>query len=247
MKERTRSPRLPKLKSVGHKGAGSLVPGNTRESFEAALALGIDMIEFDVLRLADGRLVLAHDAADAATRTPLALEEGLDLFAGESYAAVELDVDLKRPGYERDVVEALRGRGMIGRSLVSSTYRESLDLVGELEPELRRGWSLPRAERDYTTTALFKLPARGFLLAMRAWLPGAAARALAERRCEAVMAHHGLVGPRLVAAVHAEGGLLYAWTVDDQDRIETLAALGLDGVITNRPELLRSSPPAAAG
>ena len=99
--------RVPALKRVGHKGADHVAPGNTRESFEAALEHGVDMIEFDVLRLRDGRLVLAHDYEDAAKRTPLTLDEGLDLFAGEAYAGVELDVDLKLPGYEREVVEGL--------------------------------------------------------------------------------------------------------------------------------------------
>ena len=86
---------------MGHKGAAHVAPGNTIESFEAALEHGVDMIEFDVLRTRDGRLVLAHDAADATGREPLSLEQGLDHFAGEAYAGVELDVDLKLPGYER--------------------------------------------------------------------------------------------------------------------------------------------------
>src|SRR4051812_41584861 len=73
-------PGVPAMKRVGHKGADLVEPGNTRESFEAALAHGVDMIEFDVLRLADGRLVLAHDYADAANRDPMTLAEGLDLF-----------------------------------------------------------------------------------------------------------------------------------------------------------------------
>ena len=104
------------MKRVGHKGADLVEPGNTRESFEAALEHGVDMIEFDVLRLEDGRLVLAHDYADAARRDPITLDEGLDLFAGEAYADVELDVDLKRRGYEREVAEGLLERGLGERS-----------------------------------------------------------------------------------------------------------------------------------
>src|SRR5207247_10116431 len=107
------------------------------------------MIEFDVLRVRGGRLVLAHDYEDAAKREPVPLEEGLDHFAGEAYADVELDVDMKLPGYERAVVEGLLARGLGDRAIVSSTSLESLDLVGELAPGLRRGWSVPRARRDY--------------------------------------------------------------------------------------------------
>jgi glycerophosphoryl diester phosphodiesterase len=83
-----RADHLPPLKRVGHKGADRVEPGNTRESFEAALGHGVDMIEFDVLRLDDGRLVLAHDYEDAAGREPMTFAEGLDLFATEAYEGV---------------------------------------------------------------------------------------------------------------------------------------------------------------
>src|SRR5437763_4588314 len=141
---------MPELKRVGHKGADLIAPGNTLESFGAALDCGVDMIEFDVLRLRDGRLVLAHDYGDAAKREPLTLEEGLDHFAGDAYADVELDVDMKLPGYEREVVEGLLARGLAERSIVSTMYLDSLVRVGELGPTLRRGWSVPRVRRDYT-------------------------------------------------------------------------------------------------
>src|SRR5439155_23546917 len=142
-------PGLPAVKRVGHKGADHVAPGNTVASFEAALEHGVDMIEFDVLRTRDGRLVLAHDWEDADERECLTLEEGLDHFAGEAYADVELDVDLKLPGYEREVVEGLAERGLLDRSIVSTTYRESLPVLGELSPGLRRGRAVPRATRGY--------------------------------------------------------------------------------------------------
>jgi glycerophosphoryl diester phosphodiesterase len=224
------------VKRIGHKGADHVVPGNTAESFEAALEHGVDMIEFDVLRLRDGRLVLAHDYEDAAEREPLTLEEGLDHFAGEAYAEVELDVDLKLPGYEREVVDGLLDRGLSDRSLISTTYRESLEAIGSLGPGLRRGWSVPRAKRDYTKSVL-ALPAYALLRWWRARLPARASALIRRGGCEAVMAHRLLVSPRLVADVHAAGGQLYVWTVDDPRRIAALESLGVDGVITNDPRL----------
>ena len=53
-----------------------------------------------------------------------------------------------------------------------------------------------------------------------------------------------LVSPRLVRAVHAAGGQLYVWTVDDAHRIAALEALGVDGVITNDPRLFEDLAPA---
>ena len=229
------------MKRVGHKGADLVAPGNTIASFEAALAAGVDMIEFDVLRLRDRRLVLAHDYADAAKREPPTLDEGLDLFASEAYAGVELDVDLKLPGYEREVVDALRERGLADRALVSSTYLESMDRLGEVAPGLRRGWSVPRARRDYTKSLL--APGAYVLMrALRAALPRRAGRLLRAGRFEAVMAHWLLVSPRLVRSVREAGGELYVWTVDDGRRIERMEALGVDGVITNDPRLFAARP-----
>ena len=231
-------PEVPGLIRVGHKGADHVAPGNTAASFEAALEHGVHMIEFDVLRARDGRLVLAHDYADAERRECLSLEEGLELFAGEAYAGVELDVDLKLPGYEREVVEGLARHGLTERSLVSTMYTESLDRLGELEPALRRGWSVPRVKRNYLKAPFYvRLPALAVAAYGRARLPRAAAARLRSGGCEAIMAHRVLVSRRLVAAIHAAGGQLYVWTVDEAPQIRALEALGVDGVITNDPRL----------
>lgn len=228
---------------VGHKGADRLAPGNTIESFEAALDVGVDMIEFDVApRPRESDLVLAHDSRDAVARVPLTLDEGLDHLATEAYAGVELDVDLKLPGYEREVVDALRARGLDSRSLISSTYPSSLHAVGQIAPGLRRGWSVPRARRDYTESLLLALPAYAALRWIRAGLPAQAARAIARRECEAVMAHRLLVSRLLVARVHEAGGRLYVWTVDDAAEIARLDAMGVDAVITNDPRLFAAVP-----
>ena len=230
-------PRLPAaLIRVGHKGADHVAPGNTIASFEAALEHGVDMIEFDVLRMRDGRLVLAHDGEDARSRECLTLEEGLDHFAGEAYGGVQLDVDLKQPGFEDVVVEGLAARGLDGRALVSTMYTESLDRLGEIAPDLRRGWSVPRVSRDYTRSWL-AVPAYAVVRVMRARLPGQAAERIRAGGCEAIMANRLLAGPRLVRAVHDAGGELYVWTVDDARAIARLEAMGVNGVITNDPRL----------
>ncbi len=57
------------------------------------------------------------------------------------------------------------------------------------------------------------------------------------------MAHWLLVSPRLVDAVRGAGGQLYVWTVDDADKIAWLEAIGVDGVITQRPAPVRRAGP----
>ncbi|HWX87572.1 MAG TPA: glycerophosphodiester phosphodiesterase [Solirubrobacteraceae bacterium] len=225
---------------VGHKGAAHLVQGNTPASFDAALAHGVDMIEFDVLsERADGSgpLLVAHDYEDMGSRTPLTLAQALDYLAGDAFAGIEFDLDVKLPGYELQVVEALRNVGLAERTLLSGMYADSLARVRAIEPSLRLGWSVPRVRRDYTSHMLTVVPALAALTGYRALLPRRAREALRTGAVDAIMAHWRVVTPALVRAVAGEGGELYVWTVDDAQRIAKLTEMGVSGIITNDPRL----------
>jgi glycerophosphoryl diester phosphodiesterase len=234
---------MPELIRVGHKGADLIAPGNTLASFDAALAAGVDMIEFDVLPEdhrdpANSRLVLAHDYTHDVRAAP-SLEDGLAHLAGME---VRLDVDLKLAGYEERVLAALRDHDLLDRVLISSMERVSLHRIRALDPSIRLGWSVPKAKRDYTRSALHKLPALGLLAAGRQTFPRRAAIELRSGFCDAIMAFWRLITPRLARTVREAGGELYAWTVDDARLIERLAAMGVTGVITNDPRLFLTAP-----
>src|SRR3954447_1522888 len=228
------------LRRVGHKGADLIVPGNTPASFDAAIAHGVDMIEFDVLpenRHApdEGRLLLAHDYEHIAGAPTL--DEVLAHLASLPFEGIELDVDLKLPGYEARAVDALREYGLVERTLVSTMWMRSLIVLRELEPKLRLGWSVPRLKNDPTQSWVTKLPAYAGAAWVRTKLPRTAAAHIRAGRIDAVMSLWRLVTPRLVRSITAAGGELYVWTVDDGPRIRRLEALGVTGVITNDPRL----------
>jgi glycerophosphoryl diester phosphodiesterase len=232
------------MRRVGHKGADLIVPGNTPASFDAALEAGVDMIEFDVLperRDGGGRLLLAHDYTVDLDRAPT-LQEGLAHLASSPFESVELDVDLKLPGYEERVVDALREYGLVERALISSNWMRSLVAIRALEPRLRLGWSVPRVRRDYTASVLTKLPAYMGVRYVRRRLPSVVGRHIDAGRCDALMAHWLMVTPELVEAVRRAGGELYVWTVDELPRIGSLQTLGVTGVITNDPRLFSQLP-----
>jgi glycerophosphoryl diester phosphodiesterase len=225
---------------VGHKGAAHIEPGNTLASFDTALRHDMDMIELDVLaEHADGsgKLLVAHDHEDVRSRDTLSFEQALDHLAGERFAGIELDVDVKLPGYELRVLAALRERGLIERTLISGMFQGGLAQIRAAEPALRLGWSVPRVRRDYTTDMLTAIPAFAMLTGYRATLPRRARTALQEGRYDAIMAHWRVVTPGLVRAVKEGGGELYVWTVDDRRMIAKLTAMGVDGIITNDPRL----------
>jgi glycerophosphoryl diester phosphodiesterase len=222
---------------VGHKGADLIAPGNTFASFDAALEAGVDMIEFDVLAV-DGRLLLAHDYGDAARRSPATLDEGLAHLAP---TGVELLVDLKLPGYELAVVDALAAHGLTDRALISTQYMESLDKIRASGSPVRLGWTVPKLRHDpFSSPWSLPLAYAGLTLA-RAILPGRAARAIRDRRCDVLTAHWRLATRRLVESIAAAGGELYVWTVDELPRLRALEALGVTGLITNDPRLFAAA------
>jgi glycerophosphoryl diester phosphodiesterase len=225
---------------VGHKGADGIVGGNTLASFDAALAAGVEMIEFDVLseqRDGTGELYLAHDYDHLRVAGTPTLAEGLDHLAGADFAGVLLDVDLKLEGYELRTIDAVRAAGLLERSLFSTTYTDSLARVRAAAPDVRLGWSVPRVRRDWTADRRTRLIAVTIGLLYRALLPRRAGRAIAAGRCDALMAHWRLVSPALVRSIRRAGGELYVWTVDDAAEIDRLRRMGVTGVITNDPRL----------
>jgi len=233
------------LRLVGHKGAALIVPGNTIESFVAAAEVGVDTIELDVLWLRDSHLpleeraplVVAHDWSDAERRTPLQLTEALDAFLEPPLDQVEIDVDIKLPGREEEVVAALRERDLIGRAMVSTMELYSLGRILELEPDLRRGWTYPRVTKDWTSKRWAKGPMMAALVAMRQRLPGLAAEKLPKFGVESMWVYHPLISRRLARITKLAGVELIAWTVDDPTRMQRLVDAGVDGLVSNDPRL----------
>ena len=233
------------MRLVGHKGADLIAPGNTLESFRAAVEAGVDTIEFDVLWLPDAHLpleqraplVVAHDWEDAERRKPLALTEALDAFLEPPLDKVEIDLDIKLPGREEEIVAALRERDLVGRAMVSTMELYSLGRILELEPELRRGWTYPKVTREWAGKRWARGPVLAALVAMRHRLPGLAAQQLPKLGVEAMWVYHPLITPRLARITKLAKVELIAWTVDDLGRMEKLVAAGVDGLCSNDPRL----------
>lgn len=199
----------------------------------------------DVLWLPDAHLpvaqraplVIAHDWADAERRTPLKLTEALDAFLEPPLAELEIDLDIKLPGREEEVVEALRERGLVERAMISTMEMHTLRRILELEPGLRRGWTYPKVTKDWNSKRWAKAPMLAALVAMRHRLPGLAAQKLPQFGVEAMWVYHPLVTPRLARICDLARVELIAWTVDDLARMEKLHAAGVHGLVSNDPRL----------
>jgi glycerophosphoryl diester phosphodiesterase len=249
---------MDRVRRIGHKGADAIAPGNTIASFEAAVEVGVDVIEFDVLRpRADfdhvdgwrdapagpvsnpgGPLLVAHDWGDAARREPHMLGQALDAFTAPPLDRVEFDCDVKVAGREDELVAAIAERGLTDRAMISTMEVATIREIHRLEPRLRLGWTLPKITRDWTRKRWATPIVAAGLLAFRRGLPGKVRREAPALGVRAIWAYHPVVTARLAAACRESGLDLNAWTVDDAPSIARLVELGATGICTNDPRLL---------
>ena len=199
--------------------------GNTLGSFDAALDIGVDMIEFDV-RTHRGRLLVAHTKLHGALPGCPSLERALDHLSSRRFADVALNLDLKDAACVDSTLAALERFGLKQRALLSSQCVAVVDRVRELDA------SVPTA---------ISVGGRVSRAAQRwgAWR-GRVLDALHRRRFDGLMAYHRLIDSDLVDASEERGAGVYAWTVDDPARIRSLTELGVRGITTNDPRLFGS-------
>lgn len=221
---------------VGHKGAAALAPENTIESLAAALAHGVDMVEFDVVDAPDGRLLLAHSHEEIGPEA-VSLDDALAFLAEVAPAEVAIDVDLKGHGFEEAVTSALRRHGLIDRAVVCSFFPKSLREVRRLEPRVKTGISYPWDRRGIAEKRLLKPVALAGIATLRGALPYRVCRMVDRARADAAMIHHAVLSRACVERCHRHGAKVYAWTVDDPTLLERVEELGVDGVITNDPRI----------
>lgn len=233
---------------IAHRGAAGTRPELTAVAFERALEIGVDMIELDVQLTRDERLVVLHDRElgrtlpaeglvrertfdelaqlDAGTwfaleyagaRAP-SLDEVFDLTAGKA----ALNVEIKSPAPDWDVtarvlVDLLNAKQRLDSTIVSSFETGALRAVRERSAAAQLGVLWHNADLD----------------AM--WL-------LAEGlKARAIHPHWPLVDAAVVEQAHAAGLEVIVWTVNEPEMMAHLAALGVDGIISDYPE--RFPPP----
>jgi glycerophosphoryl diester phosphodiesterase len=224
---------------VGHRGAAALAPENTLASLRAAVDLGVDAVEFDVLADIDDRLVLAHSQLEL-PHERATLDDALEYLAQTGVAA---HLDLKQPGLEDRIAAALRLHGLVERSLVSSLDHSALRDLRRHEPKLLVGLSYPE-DRYGLSRRRGSGPIIAFgLAALRRTLPRVISRWLQRAGASAAVLHHALVTPRVVERCHDAGAAVWAWTVNDGATVARLETLGADAIITDDPRIFGEDAP----
>jgi glycerophosphoryl diester phosphodiesterase len=248
-----------RIQIVGHRGARGIAPENTLASFQAALDAGVDMIELDVHLSRDGELVVMHDPrlerttdgrglvsefrlaelkelnaaarfegrAPGTVRRIPTLQEVYDLVAGR----VEINVEIKTaadgsriPGIENEVVEFVRRNDAVAYTVVSSFDFPTIQAVQELEPDL--------ACYAIVSTAYFRemgLQGKGVADVVAD---------LVAHGFDQVAVNEAYLSPDLMSALDRAGFVVGVWVLNDVGAMREFAAMGVDRITTDRPDLL---------
>jgi len=240
----------------GHRGGAGLAPENTFAAFERGIAEGVDGLELDVRLARDGEVVVCHDptldrttdttgpVSALSSRELAGVDAGYRFMTGDGvwpfrgrgvgvpllravltrFPSHPLIVEIKGAEVElaRRTVAIVRETGAVDRVCIGSFRRAVLDEVRRLEPRLVTG-----AASDEVRWALY-----------RSWF-GLFPRRVPYKALQVPQRREGqhVVTGRFLRGAHRAGVPVQVWVVDQASDIERLLGLGVDGIITDRPDV----------
>ena len=241
-------------KIIAHRGSNKEAPQNTLPAFRRAIAEGTDGFETDVHVTKDGALVICHNYTIDATSdgrgeiTSYTLGE-LKLFDFGSYFSDEfkgtplptvdeflelvgptdaeiINIELKSPrqsesGIVKKTLDAVKAHGLLDRCLISSFDRHILKAVKDTDPRCKTGFLYPTIDYQASPFVADPFPIVKYIGA------------------DAIHPMSVVVNPQLVRRAHKRGLKVNVWTVDDPRTVKSLAAMDVDGIITNCPGRVR--------
>ena len=219
---------------VGHRGASGSAPENTLLAHQLAYEVGAHMIETDVHATEDGILVCIHDyEVDHTTNgtgaiAELSFREIRNLDAGNGAKVPTLDevldfvrgkmkinIELKITDIEKEVLSAVRERDMVSDVMISSFLHGTLVSVRTLD--------------DRISTAVLETKLRNEVVSY-----------VIELEANALNPNYEYITPDIVTEAQSRGIQVFPWTVNDSTQMRTLYEMGVNGIITDFPEVALS-------
>jgi glycerophosphoryl diester phosphodiesterase len=215
---------------VGHRGAKAYETENTIASFLKALELGANAVEFDVRQAREETLVVIHDdnlkrvfavdlRVDEASVADLkgasgglipTLAEALDALAGR---VEKILIELKEPGCEDKVLDLLGSMNLREPVILSSFHEDVIERLGALDRSVERGLIYARHKNPIASAVRLRVR---YLIPL-----------------------YRLVHTKDIRETHATGLQVIVWTINSRTEAETFAGKGVDGIVSDRPDILR--------
>ena len=246
---------------IAHRGGAALMPENTRVSFANGRALGADILEMDVRATADGVPVVIHDATvdrttdgsgpvdsftlaelrrlDAAYRfspmtspdtfplrgTGICIPTLREVFTAFPDAHMIVEIKEHNPELAEAIISLVREFDRVDRTVPASFHHEMLAWFRETEPN-----AVTHGSQQET------IP---FLVSSWLFLGGVTSPKYHMLLLPPTQGRLRVITPRLLTAASRRNVQVYAWTINDPDEIRHLVERGVDGLITDRPDLAR--------
>ncbi|MBX7244488.1 MAG: glycerophosphodiester phosphodiesterase [Candidatus Sumerlaeaceae bacterium] len=245
----------PATEIIAHRGSSNAAPENTVAAANLAWQQNADAVELDIHQSADGRIIVIHD--DTTSRTAKALLKVKETSSSELRA---LDAgtfkDKKYAGEKLPFLEEMIATVPSGAKRLFVEVKCGKEVLPELKKVLEAGGKMKQMVIigfDFDTMvaakAMFpKVPvywlrgtrkeegSKKLLPHDAAWIPKVKSAGL-----DGLDVGYAGITPEFAKAVKEAGLGLYAWTVDDPDEAQRLKSLGVDGITTNRPDLIRKT------
>lgn len=211
---------MPRPLLLGHRGARAVrsIVENTVSSFDRALADGCEGFEFDVRLTADGQAVVCHDSMVGRYEIAHATAQQLPTLPRlyevlERYRDAFLDIELKVPGLEKIVIDAMRNREL-RQVVVSSFLPEVLTALHAADATVPLGLICDTKSKLLRWN---QLPVKY------------------------VIPHHRLATKNLIRELQSGSRKVLVWTVNATVEMKRFAAWGVDGIISDNPKLLSAT------
>jgi glycerophosphoryl diester phosphodiesterase len=217
---------------VGHRGARAYEPENTLRSFNKAIELGVDAIELDVRKTKDNEIIVMHDADVKRTTNGEGLVRDLTLKEIKNLTSeknekiptleealdslnrrVKVFIELKETGIEEQVASLIKKKAMKKSVVIVSFLEDALKKVKEIDPEIETG--LIYAKHKNPLKAALELKAQ--------WL----------------LAFYKFTHSANVQKAHENGLKIIVWTVNTPEEVAQMVEKGVDGVASDRPDILQ--------
>ena len=213
---------------IAHRGANKLAPENTIKSFQKAIQLKADYIEFDTHLSKDGEIVIMHD--DDTSRTTgykgkiseMTLEELKQLDCGEgeriptlnelidlAKGKIGLQLEIKAKGQANKIVSLLKENNLTDTTIISSFDHDELLEVQKLDPKLKLAPLVIGVKKNTTIQEAI------------------------DNNFYAIHPLYRFVTQKFLQKAHENNIKVNVWTVDSKSKIKKLVYLGVDGIITN--------------
>ncbi len=221
---------------IAHRGAPGETRENTIQSFERAITLGADMIEFDVRRTRDQVLITYHDEAIQGKPVKELNFEVINRIAGNqgfevpmveevlkfTKGKIRLDVELKEGGYEKEAVELLSRYFEEDQFVITSFHDASLRTIKDHSTRVQVGLILGKSNASLGTRVSELFPAKRCI----------------EAKADFIVPHWKLLKLGFLARAERIHKPLFVWTVNNGNMIrELLRDERVGAIVTDRADL----------